>query len=195
MKVITLAVAAALVAALLVALPAAGAPNPLAKAAALITGRQIANSSITGKDVRNKSLTTRDFRGSVRGPRGSQGPPGPQGPAGPTVLGRIVRVEASKTIAAGDIDSVTVGCPAGYGVVSGGWVLISGLGVPFYEDTFGSRTSWTVGMDNFSSSTSATGTAIAFCAPAGQALTPAKASGNIRERINALEARQRAAHR
>ena len=62
------AVAVAAVAALLVALPAAGAPSPLAGAAQLVTGRQIANNSITGKDVKNKSLTKGDFRGSVRGP-------------------------------------------------------------------------------------------------------------------------------
>jgi hypothetical protein len=52
---------------------------------ALITGKQIKNSSITGLDVKNKSLTPKDFRGSVRGPRGLtglQGPQGPQGPAG-----------------------------------------------------------------------------------------------------------------
>ena len=65
----TIAVAA--VAALLVALPAVGAPSPLAGAAQLITGRQIANSSITGKDVKNKSLTKGDFQGSLRGPAGS----------------------------------------------------------------------------------------------------------------------------
>ena len=50
---------------------------------ALITGKQIKNSSITGIDVKNKSLTPKDFRGSVRGPRGLRGPAGPAGAAGP----------------------------------------------------------------------------------------------------------------
>ena len=54
----------------------------VATTSALITGKQIKNSSITGADVKNKSLTPRDFRGSVRGPRGPAGPAGPQGPPG-----------------------------------------------------------------------------------------------------------------
>lgn len=58
----------------------------VATTSALITGKQIKNSSITGADVKNKSLTPRDFRGSVRGPRGLRGPVGPQGPAGPQGL-------------------------------------------------------------------------------------------------------------
>ena len=55
----------------------------LAASQALITGKQIANSSITGLDVKNKSLTPKDFKGSVRGPRGLTGPAGAQGPQGP----------------------------------------------------------------------------------------------------------------
>lgn len=70
----------------------------VATTSALITGKQIKNSSITGLDVKNKSLTPKDFRGSVRGPRGLRGPagaagapgaqgapgtPGAQGPPGP----------------------------------------------------------------------------------------------------------------
>jgi hypothetical protein len=49
---------------------------------ALITGKQIKNSSITGADVKNKSLTPKDFKGSVRGPRGLQGPKGDKGDKG-----------------------------------------------------------------------------------------------------------------
>jgi hypothetical protein len=54
----------------------------VATTSALITGKQIKNSSITGADVKNRSLTPRDFRGSVRGPRGFRGPAGPQGAQG-----------------------------------------------------------------------------------------------------------------
>ena len=54
----------------------------IAASSALITGKQIKNSSITGADVKNKSLTPKDFRGSVRGPRGAAGPAGPTGAAG-----------------------------------------------------------------------------------------------------------------
>jgi hypothetical protein len=49
---------------------------------ALITGKQIKNSSITGADVKNKSLTPKDFKGSVRGARGPAGLTGATGPAG-----------------------------------------------------------------------------------------------------------------
>ena len=113
------AVAVAAVAALLVALPAAGAPSPLAGAAQLVTGRQIANNSITGKDVKNKSLTKGDFRGSVRGPRGprgAQGPAGPQGsqgPAGSSGFGVIRYVQEFATFADGEADSFSATCPAG----------------------------------------------------------------------------------
>jgi hypothetical protein len=55
----------------------------IAASTALITGKQIKNSSITGLDVKNKSLTPKDFRGSVRGRTGARGPAGPTGPAGP----------------------------------------------------------------------------------------------------------------
>jgi hypothetical protein len=54
----------------------------VATTSALITGKQIKNSSITGADVKNKSLTPRDFRGSVRGLRGLRGFTGPAGAKG-----------------------------------------------------------------------------------------------------------------
>jgi hypothetical protein len=54
----------------------------VATTSALITGKQIKNSSITGADVKNKSLTAKDFKGSVRGARGPTGPAGAQGPQG-----------------------------------------------------------------------------------------------------------------
>ena len=113
------AVAVAAVAALLVALPAAGAPSPLAGATQLVTGRQIANSSITGKDVKNKSLTKGDFRGSVRGPRGprgAQGPAGPQGsqgPAGTSGFGVLRYPQAVATFSDGESDTFAAECPAG----------------------------------------------------------------------------------
>jgi hypothetical protein len=54
----------------------------VATTSALITGKQIKNSSITGLDVKNKSLTPKDFKGSVRGPRGLTGPKGDKGDKG-----------------------------------------------------------------------------------------------------------------
>ena len=52
-------------------------------AVALITGKQIKNSSVTGADVRDGSLTKVDFSGTIAGPRGPAGPEGPEGPQGP----------------------------------------------------------------------------------------------------------------
>jgi hypothetical protein len=183
-----------------VAVVAALVAAATAGAQAVIDGGDVRNNSLTGKDVRNKSLTRQDFRGSVQGPRGPrgrtgpQGAAGPQGPPGPTVLGRIVRVEASKVIVAGDVDSITASCPAGHGVVSGGYVAIAADGEVFMEDDFGSRTGWTVGLDNFDSSISGDLTAIAYCAPAGQAVTAARVD-RWRSRVKAAVAAQRASHR
>lgn len=155
-----------------------------ASAQALLDGGDIKNNSLTGKDVRNRSLTRLDFRGSVRGPRGFQGS---QGPAGPTVLGRIAYVERSFTVGAGAIDIQGVDCPAGYRVVSGGFTIIGGNTVPFVDKSY-SGAEWSVGVDNFNSSISADATAHGWCAPAGQAISPA-AVGSSPSRD---EARQRA---
>ena len=81
--------------------------SAVATTSALITGRQIANSSITGLDVRNRSLTPVDFRGSVRGPRGIrgltgvQGQPGPQGVqgvAGPPGRSALTPLQSGETV-------------------------------------------------------------------------------------------------
>lgn len=58
----------------------------VATTSALITGKQIKNSSITGADIKNKSVGIADLatkaRGA-RGPRGAAGPAGAQGAQGP----------------------------------------------------------------------------------------------------------------
>ncbi len=54
----------------------------VATTSALITGKQIANSSITGADVKNKSLTGQDIKGQLRGPRGLRGAAGAAGAQG-----------------------------------------------------------------------------------------------------------------
>lgn len=189
------AVGAALISALLVALPAAGAPNPIAEAAQVITGAEIKNNTITGKDVRNRSLTRRDFRGSVRGapgPRGAQGVPGPQGPAGPTVVGRIVYVERSFSVAPGGIDIQGVACPPGYRVVSGGFTIIGADSVPFVDKSY-SGAEWSIGVDNFNAvTTTADTTAHAWCAPAGQAVAATAGRSAVSSLRARDERRQRA---
>jgi hypothetical protein len=66
----------------LLALFVAMGGTAIAASSALVTGKQIANSSITGADVKNKSLTPKDFKGSVRGPRGLRGLTGATGATG-----------------------------------------------------------------------------------------------------------------
>jgi len=150
---------------LLGALIGALATAGTAGAAAVIDGGDVKNGSLTGKDVKNRSLTPTDFRGSVRGP---QGPAGPQGPPGPVVLGRMTTVRASLSVPAGAVESVTAVCPAGYGVVSGGWTTV-GISVAFIDRSFDGA-SWTLGVDNFDSPVNADSEVFANCVPRGQAM-------------------------
>jgi len=128
-----------------------------------------------------------------RGPQGAAGPAGPagaQGPAGPSVLSGLNRIEAAGTIAAGAVDSLTVTCPPGQGVVSGGFAASSG--VVFFADTFGATNAWSVGIDNAGSAVAADATAIAFCANSGQAVAPR--SGSREDKVAAAVAARRAEH-
>jgi hypothetical protein len=187
-------IGAVAVTALLLAAATAGAQS-------LFDGGDIRNNSLTGKDVRNKSLTKADFRGSVRGPRGPRGPrgtqglQGAQGPPGPVNLGRIEHVEsATVVIPAGGLGSATATCPPGYGVMSGGFSSASADGEVFSEHPFGSRTSWTVLFDNFDSLVEADLSAVALCAPAGAAATPASVDRPSRALIREAIRAQRAKH-
>jgi hypothetical protein len=156
-----------------------------------LTGKDVRNSSLTGRDVKNKSLTRRDFRGSVRGPRGFTGPQGIQGPPGPTIVNRIGTYGAAMSVGPGGIDILTVACPPGHAVVSGGWTIIGGDTVPFVDKTY-DDVSWSVGIDNFNSSISADAEVYAHCAPAGQAV--AAGASRRASLIAADEDRQRASH-
>ncbi|HVF79964.1 MAG TPA: hypothetical protein VNA28_16850 [Solirubrobacteraceae bacterium] len=144
----------------------------VAGAARLITGAQIKNSSITGTDIKNRSLTAADFRGSVAGPAGPTGPAGPAGPAGPTVVNGLTRVAGPAVAVAGfSQGQSTATCPAGQGVVKGGFIT-SGAGSVASSDSFGAANSWTVNLDNLEAPTGADVQAIAYCAPSGQAVSP-----------------------
>lgn len=164
-------------------------------ASSYITGKQVKNSSLTGADIKDKSLTPADFQGSVKGPAGPAGPAGvagpqgPQGPAGapgPSSIQQISRVTASMSVAAGQVDGPTVACPPGQGIVSGGFQS-AGAGYVFTSDSFGVR-SWSVGYDNFDATVAADVTAIAFCAPAGSAITPKSAGTSFADAVAAQQA-------
>ena len=144
-----------------------------AGAARLITGAQIKNSSITGVDIKNKSLRPADFKGSVAGPAGPAGPAGAPGPAGPTVVNGLTRVPGPTVfVAPSSQGQSTATCPAGQGIVEGGFIT-TGTGSVAASDTFGAANSWTVNLDNLEGvTTSADVQAIAYCAPLGQAVGP-----------------------
>lgn len=176
----------------------------MAGAARLITGKQIKDGSITGWDIKNHSLKPVDFKGSVRGlrgregaegPRGAQGPQGiqgPQGPAGPTVVNQLTRVELVGVIAPGAVNHVTASCPAGQGVVSGGYYA-NGTGTVFYADSFAAR-GWAVGYDNVGSTVQADVTAVAYCGPAGQAVTSRSSLLQAATQLDDATTAQRALH-
>jgi hypothetical protein len=175
-----------------------------AGAARLITGKQVKDGSITGWDIKNHSLKPVDFKGSVRGPRGHpgaegprgaqgpQGTQGPQGPAGPTVVNQLTRVELVGVIPPDAVNHVNATCPAGQGVVSGGYYAV-GTGAVFYEDSFGGR-AWSVGYDNHGASGQADVTAVAYCAPVGQAVASRSSATQAATRLDDAIARQRALH-
>jgi hypothetical protein len=153
--------------------------------------------------ARNLSASARRTLKGQRGPRGfaganglpgATGAQGPAGPAGPSAVSKITRTEAVATVAAGDVDGVTANCPAGQGIVGGGYRSIGADTEVFGNDTFGSPNSWSALLDNFDSTISAEIRAIAYCAPSGQAIAAKINPGAVRRRITAdLEAR-RAAH-
>ena len=96
----------------------------------------------------------------------------PAGPAGPAVVNGLTRVPGpSVAILPGAQGSSTATCPAGQGIVHGGF-LSTGAGSVSASDTFGSANAWTVNLDNIESLTSADVQAIAYCAPTGQAVGP-----------------------
>jgi hypothetical protein len=74
------------------------------------------------------------------------------------------------SIAPGDINAVSVACPPGQTSVSGG-AITAGAGYVFSDDSFGGS-GWSVGYDNYGGSVSADVTAVAYCAPSGQATAP-----------------------
>ena len=123
-----------------------------------------------------------------RGPRGFQGAQGPQGPQGPPGVQQLIRVQAVKVIAAGGIDFVVATCPAGTGVVTGGFAFIAAEGEVFFSYT-GTGTDWGVGGDNFDSPLSGELRAYVYCSP-NVGYSQASSAGNeyarlVSERITA----------
>jgi|SRR5688500_7033317 hypothetical protein len=158
--------------------------------AVVVAGGATAASLVTSGDIKNGTIKKKDL--SAKAQRQLKGNEGPRGPAGPTVVNQLRRVEASKTVAAGDVDSATATCPGGYGVITGGYLSASADGEIFINDSFDSPNSWSVGLDNFDSPIEGDLVAVAYCAPSGQAV--AASDGRIRERVEAAVDAQRENH-
>jgi hypothetical protein len=91
-------------------------------AGAVITGKDIKNSSLTGKDVKDRSLSTQDLdagaTAALTGPAGAPGAPGLN--AYQTVDGPQAAVPAASQV------TLQVACPAGTTTLGGSYRTVSG---------------------------------------------------------------------
>jgi collagen triple helix repeat protein len=206
----TVTLRAAMVA-VLVALVAGGGVATGARS--LITGADIKDGSITARDIKEGSLTAKLFRGSsgARGPRGADGAPGLQGvagpsgpqglpgPPGPAGEGQTVGTQYNliqpnaqtviQTVGPGAVQSATVACPPGYIVLGGGYHSSGPRDAEvFFSDSFGSRDTWAVGMDNSRGAGRATVTVTAQCVPASPAAQSSAAVSNSEARAEIADA-------
>jgi hypothetical protein len=164
-----------------------------------ITGQDIKPKSLSARLFADSSASTRGVRGP-RGPQGTQGvagaagPAGPQGlsgppgPTGPAGEGQTVGTQynliqpnaqtVTQTVGPGAVQSASAICPPGYAVLGGGYRSSGSEGAEvFFNDSFGSRDTWAVGVDN-SGSRRATIAVTAYCVPSGQGGEQPPASGD-----------------
>lgn len=128
------------------------------------------------------------FNGT-NGLAGTPGPAGPTGPAGPSAVSRITHVSSTVALAPDQVQLVTVTCPAGQSVVSGGFGVV---GTAFISDGIGST--WTVGVDTYGNSSTYDQHAYASCAATGQAVAARSGSKTTSERYARLVAERRKVH-
>jgi hypothetical protein len=179
----------------IVALVIFGLTGGAAAAAKVITSKDIRNGTIKTVDLSSnakRALKGNTGRQGPQGPQGPQGAQGPQGPAGPNAVSKLTRVENTATVAAGDVGSTSVNCPGGQSVVSGSFTAIAADGEVFYADDFGSRVSWSVGLDNFDSLVEGDVTAIAWCAQTNVAVAAKRV--DVKRKAARLERQMLAAH-
>jgi hypothetical protein len=101
------------------------AASTVSRAARLITGKQIKDSSLTTKDVKNHSLLAVDFKGGQlpagpQGPKGDSGPAGRDGPAGTFGAITVQHFTAASDLPDNSKASYSVFCPAGQSAIGGG---------------------------------------------------------------------------
>lgn len=128
------------------------------------------------------------------GLNGTPGPPGatgPQGPAGPSAVSRITHVTNTVAMAPDQVNLITVTCPAGQSVVSGGFGVV---GMAFVSD--GAGNTWVAGVDTYGNSATYNQSVYANCAASGQAIAARASSRSaLVDRYAPLLAAQRQKHR
>jgi hypothetical protein len=148
---------------------------------ALSGGAYAAHHYLISSTSQIKPSVLRTLKGRA-GPAGGQGPTGPAGPAGPTLLGHLVQVIGPEAFAEPFKIAVSIAtCPVGDDVVSGGYLMVGVLTNVFIQDTPTPQT-WEAAIGNASEQLAHI-EAVAFCAPAGQAVTASSHAGHIAEAI------------
>jgi hypothetical protein len=130
-----------------------------ATAALVVTSANIKNGTIKMVDI--SAGAKRALKGN-RGLRGAQGPQGNPGPQGPQGIQRLIRVEASDSVAPEQIKTVVANCPTGMLAVSGGYSY-SADGSVFVNNSV--ATGWWVSIDTSGGAFGGSFTAIVHCSP------------------------------
>jgi hypothetical protein len=179
-----------------------------------ITSRDIKPGSLSPRLFADSTSNARGVRGprgtqgtsgvpGAGGPAGPQGLSGPPGPAGPAGEGQTVGTQynliqpnaqtVTQTVGPGAVQSASAVCPPGYAVLGGGYRSSGSPGAEvFFNDSFGSRDTWAVGVEN-SGPRRATIAVTAYCVPSGQPTTeqpPAASAGAEGAIANAVAARR-----
>ncbi|MDX6717110.1 MAG: hypothetical protein QOH30_3668 [Baekduia sp.] len=179
-----------------------------------ITGRDIKPNSLSLRLFAHAARSAPALRGprgakgtpglqGAAGPSGPQGLPGPGGAAGPAGEGQTVGTQYNliqpnaqtvvQTVGPGAVQSAAAICPPGYAVLGGGYRSSGSPGAEvFFNDSFGSRDTWAVGVDN-SGPARATIAVTAYCVPSGQPADQPSGSGRDAEDAIAQAVTQRRA--
>jgi hypothetical protein len=122
------------------------------------------------------------------GPIGPPGAQGAQGAPGPSTVSRLTHVSHTVAIGPDQVQLISVACPAGQSVVSGGFGVI---GTAFISDGYGGA--WTVGVDTYGSGDTYNQTVFANCAVTGQAVA-ARVRASVDARYATLVKARLASH-
>jgi hypothetical protein len=130
-----------------------------ATAALVVTSANIKNGTIKMVDI---SAGAKRALKANRGPRGAPGPQGNPGPQGPQGIQRLVRVEASDSVAPEQVKTVVANCPAGMLAVSGGYSYTADGSV---VANYPVATGWWVSINTSGGAFGGSFTAIVLCSP------------------------------